>query len=219
MIQGMIFDLDGTLLDSMFIWDTAGEVYLRSVGVEPHENLKTILKSMSLLQSAEYVREHYDVPLSVDEIMSGVNRTVENYYFHTVEPKPGVIEWLKELSAKNIKMCIATATERYQAEAALERCDMRQYFSEIFTCTEIGSGKDQPFIFRKAMEHLGGDRSNTAVAEDAFHALQTAKADGFKTVAIYDSFESRQEQIKNMADVYLPSYSDLTEFWKFASAK
>ena len=219
MIQGMIFDLDGTLLDSMFIWDTAGEVYLRSVGVEPHENLKTILKSMSLLQSAEYVREHYDVPLSVDEIMSGVNRTVENYYFHTVEPKPGVIEWLKELSEKNIKMCIATATERYQAEAALERCDMRQYFSEIFTCTEIGSGKDQPFIFRKAMEHLGGDRSNTAVAEDAFHALQTAKSDGFKTVAIYDSFESRQEQIKNMADVYLPSYSDLTEFWKFASAK
>ena len=154
MIQGMIFDFDGTLFDSMFIWDTAGETYLRSIGKAPAENLQTVLKPMSLYQSAVYLKEQYSIPLSVEDIMSGVNRTVEAFYLDMVLPKPGVVELLEALCRKGVSMCIATATERYQVEAALERCGMRQFFSEIFTCTEVGSGKDQPLIFRKAMEHL-----------------------------------------------------------------
>ena len=154
MLKGLIFDFDGTLFDSMFIWDTAGEVYLRSIEKEPETDLQKILKPMSLLQSAEHIREKYQIPLSIEEIMDGVNRTVEGFYFHTVEPKLGVIAFLEELYRRNIKMCIATATDRYQVEAALQRCKMRHFFSEIFTCTEVGSGKDRADIFRKAMEHL-----------------------------------------------------------------
>ena len=218
MIQGVIFDFDGTLFDSMFIWDTAGEVYLRSIGKEPEVNLQKVLKPMSLLQSAQYIREKYDIPLSVEEIMDGVNRTVEDFYFHTVEPKPGVIDFLEELHHRNIKMCIATATDRYQVEAALQRCKMRHFFSEIFTCTEVGSGKDRPEIFRKAMEYLQTDRSNTAVVEDAYHAAFTAKQDGFLVVGVYDSYESRQQELLQIADVFLPDYLHLYIFGKFASA-
>ena len=218
MIQGVIFDLDGTLFDSMFIWDTAGEVYLRSIGKEPEADLQKTLKPMSLLQSAQYIREKYHIPLSVEEIMDGVNRTVEGFYFHSVEPKPGVIVFLEELYRRNIKMCIATATDRYQVEAALQRCKMRHFFSEIFTCTEVGSGKDTPDIFRKAMEHLQTDRSNTAVVEDAYHAAHTAKQDGFMVVGVYDSHESRQQELLQLADVFLPEYLHLNNFWKFASA-
>ena len=218
MIQGVIFDLDGTLFDSMFIWDTAGEVYLRSIGKEPEADLQKVLKPMSLLQSAQYIREKYDIPLSVEDIMDGVNRTVEDFYFHTVEPKPGVIDFLEELHRRNIRMCIATATDRYQVEAALQRCKMRHFFSEIFTCTEVGSGKDRPDIFRKAMEHLQTDRSNTAVVEDAYHAAHTAKQNSFKVVGVYDSHESRQQELLQIADVFLPDYLHLNHFWKFASA-
>ena len=218
MIQGVIFDLDGTLFDSMFIWDTAGEVYLRSIGREPEADLQKVLKPMSLLQSAQYIREKYDISLSVEEIMDGVNRTVEGFYFHSVEPKPGVIDFLEELHRRNIKMCIATATDRYQVEAALQRCKMRHFFSEIFTCTVVGSGKDRPDIFRKAMEHLQTDRSNTAVVEDAYHAAHTAKQDSFKVVGVYDSHESRQQELLQIADVFLPDYLHLNIFWKFASA-
>ena len=218
MIQGVIFDFDGTLFDSMFIWDTAGEVYLRSIGKEPEANLQKVLKPMSLLQSAQYIREKYDIPLSVEEIMDGVNRTVEGFYFHTVEPKPGVIDFLEELHHRNIRMCIATATDRYQVEAALQRCKMRYFFSEIFTCTEVGSGKDRPDIFRKAMDHLQTDRSNTAVVEDAYHAAFTAKQDGFLVVGVYDSHEDRQQELLQIADVFLPDYLHLNNFWKFASA-
>ena len=217
MIKGAIFDLDGTILDSMFIWDSAGEAYLRSIGKEPEADLQKILKPMSLLQSAEYIREKYHIPFSVEEIMDGVNRTVEGFYFHTVEPKPGVIDFLEELYRRNIKMCIATATDRYQVEAALQRCGMSHFFSEIFTCTEVGRGKDRPDIFRRAMEYLQTDRSTTVVVEDAYHAIHTAKQDGFLVVGVYDSHESRQQELLRLVDVFLSDYFDLTSFWKFAS--
>ncbi len=219
MLKGVIFDFDGTLFDSMFIWDNAGETYLRSIGKEPHEDLQKVLKPMSLLQSAGYIKEHYDIPLSIEEIVDEINRTVEDFYFHTVEPKPGVIAFLTELDRKSTKMCIATATDRYQVEAALTRCGMRHFFSEIFTCTKVGSGKDSPLIFRAAMEHLKTDRSNMVVVEDAWHAIQTAKDDGFMVAAVYDAHESRQSDVCETADVYLPDYSDLNPFWKFASAE
>jgi len=218
MIQAAIFDFDGTLFDSMFIWDTAGETYLRSIGKEPADDLQSILKPMSLYQSADYLRERYSIPLSTEDIMAGINRTVEAFYF-TVEPKPGLIDFLEKLDRKGVRMCIATATERYQVEAALGRCGMRHFFSEIFTCTEVGSGKDQPTIFRKAMEHLGTDRSNTVVVEDAWHAIRTAKDDGFLVAAVYDAHESMQRSIREAADVYLTDFSDTETFWKFASAE
>ena len=86
MIQGVIFDFDGTLFDSMFIWDTAGETYLRAIGKVPEEELQSKLKPMSLYQSAAYIRACYSIPMSTEEIMEGINRTVEDFYFHTVEP-------------------------------------------------------------------------------------------------------------------------------------
>ena len=218
MIQGMIFDFDGTLFDSMFIWDTAGETYLRSIGKEPAEDLQSILKPMSLYQSASYLKAQYSIPLSIEDIMSGINRTVESFYIHTVKPKQGVIAFLEELAQKGVRMCIATATDRYQVEAALDRCGMRQFFSEIFTCTEVGSGKDRPLIFRKAMEHLGSDRGNTVVVEDAWHAIRTAKNDGFIVAAVYDAHESMQCSIHETADIYLSDYFNLDPLWKFASA-
>ena len=101
----------------------------------------------------------------------------------------------------------------------MQRCGMRHFFSEIFTCTEVGYGKDRPEIFRKAMEHLQTDRSNTAVIEDAYYAVYTAKQDGFYVVGVHDSHESRQQELLHLADVYLSDYFDLTSFWKFASAE
>ncbi len=217
MLKGVIFDFDGTLFDSMFIWDTAGETYLRSLGKEPAGDLQRILKPMSLLQSAEYLQVHYQLSLSVEEICAGINRMVEDFYFHTVQPKPGVVEFLEELYSRNIKMCIATATDRYQVEAALARCGMKQFFSGIFTCTEVGSGKNEPVIFRAALEHLGTERGDTIVFEDAYHAALTAKNDGFMVAAIYDAHEDKQQDIQRLSDVYLINFLDMTAFWKLTS--
>lgn len=216
MLKGAIFDFDGTLFDSMFIWNTAGETYLRSIGIEPREDLRKVLKTMSLLQSATYIREKYAVELTVEEIMNGINRTVEDLYFYTVQPKECVITLLEQMKVKGIKMCIATATDRYQVEAALKRCGMESFFSEIFTCSDVGHGKDEPIIFQKAMDYLGTTRENTVVFEDAYHAAKTAKADGFVTVAVYDSHEEKQKELQALSDFYFENYTETDTFWKFA---
>ena len=216
MLKGAIFDFDGTLFDSMFIWNTAGETYLRSIGIEPREDLRKVLKTMSLLQSATYIREKYAVELTLEEIMNGINRTVENFYFHTVQPKEGVATFLEQMKKQGVKICLATATDRYQVEAALKRCCMEHFFSEIFTCTDVGHGKDEPVIFRKAMDYLGTTRANTVVFEDAYHAAKTAKADGFVTVAVYDSHEEKQKELQALSDFYFENYTKTDTFWKFA---
>ena len=213
-IKCAIFDFDGTLFDSMFIWDNVGDVYLRSQGVKPTPSMRKDVKTLSLYQSACYLQKEYALPFSVEEIMAGINRTVEHFYIHVVQPKPGVVDFLERIKAKGIPMCIATASDRYQVEAALRRCGMEQYFDAIFTCSEVGHGKDEPVIFRKAMAHFGADRSNTVVFEDALHAVQTAKADGFTVAAVYDDSEQRQLEIRTLADCYIPDFEHTENFWR-----
>ena len=206
MIRGAIFDLDGTLLDSMSLWDTFGEDYLRLLGKEPHEDLTETFKTFTLAQSAEYYRTHYGVTLSVEEIVNGVNRMIEGYYTNEVNVKSGADHFVKELYGQGVRMCVATVTDRYLAEAALERLGMRQYFSEIFTTAEVGYDKTSPHIYRAALAHLGTEKNETVVFEDAYHALMTAKEDGFTVAAVYDRHETRQVEMKAAADYYMSDY-------------
>ena len=115
---------------------------------------------------------------------------------------------LQMLQDKDIPMCVATATDRYLVEAALQRCNVRHYFKRIFTCTEVGYGKTQPEIYRRSAEFLGAKSSETLVFEDVLFALKTAADDGFLTVAVFDTHEPRQEALKKKADVYLRDFSE-----------
>ena len=213
-----IFDFDGTLFDSMFIWDQAGELYLRSLGKTPLPSTAEDLRTMSLRQAAQYFQTTYALPFPVEEIMEGINRTVEAFYFHDALPKPSVTALLEQLRQAGVAMGIATATDRYQIEAALRRCGLEHYFDAIFTCSEVGHGKERPEIYRMALEHLGADRGSCVVFEDALHAVKTAKADGFPVVAVYDASEPRQDQLIALADCYLADFSHPEDFWKYAAA-
>ena len=208
MLKGAIFDFDGTLVDSMFIWDTIGEDYLRSLGKEPHEDLKETFMTFTLEEAAEYYRTHYGVTLSVKEIVDGVNSMVEEIYRTKVTLKPRVAEYLAWLRVNGVRMCVATVTDRYLVEETLDRLGILQYFSEIFTCAEVGYGKDKPIIYRKAHEHLDTVKNETYVFEDSLFALKTAKADGFTTIGVYDRHETSQDKLKNLADYYIVDFAD-----------
>lgn len=214
MIKGAIFDFDGTLVDSMWIWDTLGEDYLRTLGKEPKENLTEVFKTFTLEQAAEYYRAHYGVTLSVREIVDGVNAMVEKYYENKVTLKHGVSDFLKNLHEKGVKMCVATITDRYLVENTLTRLEIRNYFSEIFTSAEIGADKTTPTLYRVALRHLGTKKRETLVFEDAYHALMTAKNDGFSVAAIYDQHETKQIEMKAESDYYISDYSHF--FWNKA---
>ena len=206
MIKGAIFDFDGTLVDSMWIWGTLGEDYLRTLGKEPKENLTEVFKTFTLEQAAQYYRAHYGVTLSVKEIVNDVNAMVEKYYASKVSLKSGVSDFLQKLSEEGVKMCVATVTDRYLVENTLDRLEIRNYFLEIFTSAEIGSDKTTPEIYRAALRHLGTEKGETVVFEDAYHALMTAKDDGFTVAAVYDQHETRQIEMKAESDYYISDY-------------
>ena len=206
MIKGAIFDFDGTLVDSMFIWDTFGEDYLRTLGKEPKENLTETFKTFTLEQAAEYYREHYGVTLSVGEIVDGVNEMVAEIYRTKVALKNGVLEFLRDLRSKGVKMCVATVTDRPIVEDVLKKLGIRDFFTEIFTCAEVGYNKETPHIYRAALEALGTSKEETVVFEDALHALMTAKNDGFTVAAVYDKHEAKQIEMRSEADYYISDY-------------
>lgn len=203
MIKGIIFDLDGTLLDSMGIWDTLGEDYLLSLGIQPQAGLRERLRDLSLKQAAVYFRNQYHVELSVGEILRGIHSMIENFYIKEVQLKDGIKELLDLCLKNNIQMIIATATDKDLVIEALERLNIKDYFINILTCQEIGHGKDEPDIYLKALEELKCFQEEVLVFEDAIYAIKTAKKAGFQVVGVYDQSESNQDMVKELSDYYI----------------
>lgn len=209
-IDGVIFDLDGTLLDSMPIWNHVASSYLRKKGYIPEPNLWEALKFLSLAQGVTFIKEKYHLPETNEEIEVGINQTIEHSYFHEIPFKAGVKRYLQMLHKYQIPMCIATATDKYLAEASLKRLNVLHYFKGILTCQEVGCGKDNPTIFESARELLQTDKKRTYVFEDALHAGITAKNAGFKVIGVYEeSAKDDWEELKKIADQSILSMEDL----------
>lgn len=210
MIKGVIFDLDGTLLESMHIWNSVASEYLKGLGIEPDADTDEIMKEASIQDAAAYFCRRYGIDKTVEEIADEVNRELEEAYYHTVEAKSGVMAMLAELDSRGIVMCAATATDRYLIEPCIERLGIRKYLKTVFTCTEVGVGKTEPTIYHMAQEALGLLKNEVAIFEDALYAAHTAKRDGYYLVGIYDdSMDTRQEELKALADLYVPSYDEI----------
>ncbi len=218
MIKGVIFDVDGVLLNSMPVWENLGELYLSKLGIEAEKNLSEILFTMSMDEAAQYLIERYGLNKSVQEVTEGVAKEVRGFYSERVPIKEGVREYLNEFRERKVPMVIATSGDRENAESALKRLKVLPFFQGIFTCSEIGSGKNQPDIYFAAALQMDTDPEETWVFEDAYHAIRTAKDAGFKTVAVYDrSSDKDLAQIWNTADIYLPEFRDFSLFWKRAA--
>lgn len=210
--QACIFDVDGTLLDSMSVWDDIGERYLTSLGILAREGLKDALNTMSLEQGAAYLKEEYQLDKSVSQIIEGVLKIVSDFYRFEAPLKPGVKETLEWLNAEKIRMVIATSGDSELAEAALKRNGIQKYFEHIYTCTEAGAGKDEPTIYLKAAEFLQTEPENVLVFEDALHAAETAKKAGFIVVGVYD--ESNDANISRMKKICDHYYERMDEMLK-----
>lgn len=210
MIKAFIFDLDGTLLDSMYAWKNVGSRYLAHKGVQAvPPDLEERLKTMSLLGAAKYFISEFSFPQTPEEIVAEFNELAAEQYRNVFQPKPGVVEFLAKHA--HMKMCVATATERPLAEMALKRLDWMKYFEFIITSGEAGSSKRSPDIFLQAAQKLGAGVAEAIVFEDSPHAVKSAKAAGFYTVGVQDDFyEAEATQILDMADAYVESLLDFT---------
>lgn len=207
-MRGAIFDMDGTLLDSMEGWATAGEEYLRRRGITPCSGQADSLLYQGMIGAAEHFRRTYGITDDVPTIIDGINAAVKAFYETQAVPCEGVIAFLERLKANGVRMCVATATDRCLAEPTLARLGLLPFFDKIFTCTELGTDKTSSLIYDTAAAFMGTSTQDTWVFEDASYAVRTAKKAGYAVCAIYDRFEKHPDFLKETADCYVLSYHE-----------
>ncbi len=205
--------MDGTLLDSMPAWATVGRDFMLSKGVPPPPDVDANMLRMSLTEAAEYLRE-LGVEESPEAIRAGLNRYVDGFYQNTAALKPGVAEFLRALRAAGVRMCVATASDRAQAEAAFARTGVLEHFDRVLTCTEIGTTKAEPLIFDAARAVMGTPRETTWVFEDARHAAETARRAGYPVCAVFDASEPDRAGLAAASDLYLESFAQAKDHFR-----
>jgi Predicted phosphatase/phosphohexomutase len=209
-IRGAIFDMDGTLTESMHLWIEIGRRYLEGLGykVSPeqnHEMTRMLLEPMAL-----YMQDEFGLAKSQEQIIAEINKIVEPGYFEDVAVKPTVVESLEAMQERGIRMCVATATDRHLTEACLKRNGIDRFFSAIFTCGEEHCNKRTSQIYDKARAHLGTSPEETYIFEDTYVSILGAKQSGCRVVALEDRWSvKKRDLIKETADVYVARMGDL----------
>ena len=210
-LQSAIFDMAGTLLDSMGMWRTLGSTLAQNHGAVPPPGLDLRVASLGLWEGTAYCKEACGLPGTVEELVQEIWGQIEAFYRHDVRPKPGLVRFLSILKMEGVWMYVATATDRPLAEAALKTAGIDGFFRGMITSREAGQTKREgPEIYERALRRLRSNKKDTVVFEDALHALRTAKAAGFRTAAVYDESEPEQEELRRLADYYIESFEEMT---------
>ena len=194
-----IFDMDGTLIDSMGFWKNLATEYLTTKGIAeiPGEILERI-RPMTMSESAALFKQAFRLTGDVEAEM---NAMMDAHYRNDIPLKPGVQEYLENLHRLGVRMCVASATAEQLMESCLTRLGVRQYFDFLLSCETVGAGKRSPLVYHESARRLGADSREIAVYEDALYAVQTAKAAGFHVVGVYDDGAAGNWQtIRKLAD-------------------
>ena len=182
--KSAIFDMDGTLIDSMGFWENLATEYLTARGVaEIPAKLLEQIKPMTMSESAELFKQAFRLTGDVEAEMNAI---MDEHYRKDIPLKPGVREHLENLHRQGVLMCVASATAEPLMESCLERLSVRHFFEFLLSCETVGAGKHSPLVYQESAKRLGGDPREIAVYEDALYAVQTAKEAGFHVVGVYD---------------------------------
>lgn len=202
-----IFDMDGTLIDSMCFWRNLASEYLSSKGVAqvPNEILRKI-KPMTMSESAALFRDEFGLSGDVEAEM---NAMMDAHYRNDIPLKDGVREYLEMLRRKGVRMCVASATAEHLMESCLSRLGIRDYFSFLLSCETVGAGKNSPLVYHEAAKRLQAKPAEIAVYEDALYAVQTAKNAGYYVIGVYDEGAAKNwEAVTKIADEVIKNWEE-----------
>ena len=203
-----IFDMYGTLIDSMAFWKNLASEYISSKGVKQiPEDLPERIKPMTMSESAALFQQEFGLTGDPEAEM---NAMMDAHYRNDIPLKPGVREHLQMLRSRGVRMCVASVTAEHLMEACLKRLGVRNYFGFLLSCETVGAGKRSPLVYQEAVKRLDADPKDIAVYEDTLYALQTAKDAGYYVVGVYDDSAAENWQtIEGIADDVILNWEEI----------
>ncbi|MDK2811628.1 MAG: hypothetical protein PWR27_2337 [Petroclostridium sp.] len=209
-LNAVIFDLDGTLIDSLWIWDEIDIQFLGNRGITLPDDLQKIVEGMSFTETAVYFKERFNLQESIEEIKEEWNTMANHYYKDKVPLKEGAREFIEFLRSKNIKMGIGTSNSRELTLEVLKKHGLLHYFDAVVTSCEVKKGKPHPDVFLKVAELLEVKPEECLVFEDTYAGVLAAKRAGMKVFAVADRFSfPYREEIAGLADKYVESFKEI----------
>ena len=213
-MKAAIFDMDGTLIDSLifwnYLWRSMGEKFLKDPTFRPDETTDRECRTVTLAHAMELVQDRYSVAKDAEELTAYTQALLKKFYAEVVLPKPGAVEFLHYLKDKGVKMAVATASDGALVDVAMKRCGLEGFFEGVFSCATVGKGKEHPDVFLMTLEQMGTTPEETWMFEDSYVALQTAKKIGMPTVGIFDANNYGQDILKENSDHYIAEGEQLT---------
>lgn len=209
-IEAVIFDLDGTLVDSMWIWHEIDIEYLGKFGIAAPETLSSKVEGMSIQETADYFKKTFNIPNSTDKIIADWNRMAWDKYENEIPLKEGIPEFLNGCRRNHIKLGIATSNSRELVENVLRTHNIRDYFSYILTGSEVQRGKPAPDIYLSVAGQLQVSPEHCLVFEDVIPGIMAGKNAGMRVCAVEDAYSTpdRAEKEK-LADYYIDHFHGL----------
>ena len=209
-IKAAIFDLDGTLIDSMWVWEQIDIDYLSSKGYTPPANLKDDITHLTFKQTAEYFKNRFNLTDSIEEIMSSWNSMAYKFYSNDVKLKEGAADFINKLKSSGIKIGLATSSSIPLLEAVLKNNGIYDLFDAITVTDEVKKSKNNPDVYLLAAKKLNVQASDCIVFEDIIEAVKGAKLAGMKVLGVYDKHSDDQKDVLiETCDKYINSYIEL----------
>ena len=206
-IEAVIFDLDGSLVDSMWMWRDIDIEYLGRYGIECPSDIQAAIEGMSFSETAVYFKERFGIPDSLDEIKRTWNEMARDKYLHEVPFKEGIHEFLDICKQKGIKLGIATSNSRELVEEIAKVHGLNDYFGCIMTACEVSKGKPAPDIYLEVAKRLNVKPENCLVFEDIVHGIMAGKSAGMIVCAVEDEYSIYQRKEKEeLADYYIENF-------------
>ena len=213
-IKGVIFDLDGTLVDSMWVWSRIDEDLIKTLGlnIAPHEIMKEIAH-YSFNETALYFKDQFQLNQSVEELQNLWMQTAEIEYSTNVPLKPGARDFLEQLKAKGIKLAVATSNNHHLLNVCLRANEIEHYFDALVTTDDTeAKSKSEPDVYLHAAQSIGIAAENIVVFEDVPHAMRGARKAGMKVVAVNDPHSSlTEEEALSLADLFIQDFTVLLD--------
>lgn len=208
--DGIIFDLDGTLIDSMWIWRAIDIDFLGRRDIELPDDLQKAIEGMSFTETAKYVKDRFSLNESLDEIKKEWNDSAYDYYKNKIKLKENVKQLLEKLKSEGKIIGIGTSNSRVLVELVIKSCGIEKYFDTVVTSCDVNKGKPSPDVFLKVAKTLNIKPEKCLVFEDTYAGVQAAISANMDCFAIYDKIASEsEEEIIKTATKYLQSYDEI----------